>query len=82
MIGTGYGAQGNQVMILGEQRKRGSANPFDRIVRQKSPLMVGCFLLLWAISLALNGPRLWQVVSSGQTAIEATLLVAVRHQTL
>ena len=44
--------------------------------KQKSPLMISCFLLLWTFSLVLYGPRLWQILFTSKTIIEAILLSA------
>lgn len=43
-------------------------------VGRKSPLMIGTFLVLWVLSLAYYGPRLWQLVATSRTVVELALL--------
>lgn len=42
----------------------------------KSPLMLGCFLLLWLASVAFYGPRLRELVNSGGNVLEIILLTS------
>jgi len=43
---------------------------------RKSPLMIICFFLMWSFALVLYGPKLWQILTISETALEATLLLA------
>jgi cellulose synthase/poly-beta-1,6-N-acetylglucosamine synthase-like glycosyltransferase len=44
---------------------------------EKSPLMVYTFLLFWGLSLVLYGPKLWQILTTSRTVIEAIILSGI-----
>ncbi len=43
---------------------------------RKSPLMIVTFLALWGLLVAAYGPRLWEVMATAETALEAAVLTA------